>query len=205
MQITAFNPLIITQNSEELVKLFEELGFERRHKKEGINDKDITSFDMKHPDGFRVNVTQVEQMPRDMTSIRMNVRDFNEAYELLKSKGFVVVSGLEADKLSFTGFPLTKDPDRNSAFQQLACLMNRMAIEQKRIQAKVVNDDNEKYAFRIWLLRLGMRGDEYKAARKALMENLSGHAAFRTKEEEEKWKARQKEKRDELKVAKAGA
>ena len=100
MQITAFNPLIITQNSEELVKLFEELGFERRHKKEGINDKDITSFDMKHPDGFRVNVTQVEQMPRDMTSIRMNVRDFDEAFEFLKSKGFVNAQG---EKITNTG------------------------------------------------------------------------------------------------------
>ena len=49
------------------------------------------------------------------------------------------------------------------------------------------------------------RNELFKAARKALMENLSGHAAFRTKEEEEKWKARQKEKRDELKAAKAGA
>jgi superfamily II helicase len=55
---------------------------------------------MKHPDGFRVNVTQVEQMPRDMTSIRMNVRDFDEAYELLKSKGFVNAQG---DKITDTG------------------------------------------------------------------------------------------------------
>ena len=125
--------------------------------------------------------------------------------EYTSEHGGLTGLALEADKVSFTGFPLTNDPDRNSAFQHLVCLMNRMAIEQKRIQAKVVNDDNEKYAFRIWLLRLGMRGDEYKAARKALMENLSGHAAFRTKEEEEKWKARQKEKRDELKAAKAGA
>ena len=77
--------------------------------------------------------------------------------------------------------------------------------EQKRIQAKVVNDDNEKYAFRIWLLRIGMNGGEYKVSRKTLMENLSGHTAFRTKDEEDRWKARQKEKREELKAAKAAA
>ena len=142
----------------------------------------------------------------DEASTPVTAADFSTMLnEYTSEHGGLTGLALEADKVSFTGFPLTKDPDRNSAFQQLACLMNRMAIEQKRIQAKVVNDDNEKYAFRIWLLRLGMRGDEYKAARKALMENLSGHAAFRTKEEEEKWKARQKEKRDELKAAKAGA
>lgn len=142
----------------------------------------------------------------DEASTLVTAADFSTMLnEYTSEHGGLTGLALEADKVSFTGFPLTKDPDRNSAFQQLTCLMNRMAIEQKRIQAKVVNDDNEKYAFRIWLLRLGMRGDEYKAARKALMENLSGHAAFRTKEEEEKWKARQKEKRDELKAAKAGA
>lgn len=108
-------------------------------------------------------------------------------------------------KVSFTGFPLTDDPAWNTAFQQIACLINKHALEQKRIQAKVVNDDNEKYAFRIWLLRIGMNGDEYKASRKILMENLSGHTAFRTQDEENRWKARQKEKRDELRAAKAAA
>ena len=106
-------------------------------------------------------------------------------------------------KVNFTGFPLTDDPEKNTAFQQLSCLMNRHALEQKRIQAKAVNDENEKYAFRIWLLRVGMNGDEYKASRKVLMQNLSGNAAFRTKDEEAKWKARQREKREELKAAKA--
>ena len=88
---------------------------------------------------------------------------------------------------------------------QLASLMNKHAIEMKRIQAKEVNDENEKYAFRIWLLRLGMHSDEYKATRKVLMQNLSGHTAFRTKAEEEKWKERQQAKRDELRTAKAAA
>ena len=112
---------------------------------------------------------------------------------------------LADDKVTFTGFPLSDDPQRNAAFQQMACFMNKMALEQKRIQAKIVNDDNEKYAFRIWLLRIGMNGDEYKASRRILMENLSGHTAFRTKDEEARWKARQKEKREELKASKAAA
>ena len=111
----------------------------------------------------------------------------------------------EDGKVNFTGFPMTDDPDRSKAFMQLASLMNKHAIEMKRIQAKEVNDENEKYAFRIWLLRLGMHSDEYKATRKVLMQNLSGHTAFRTKAEEEKWKARQQAKRDELRTAKAAA
>ena len=100
MKITSFNPLIISNNAESIIKLFEELGFERRHKKEGINDKDITSVRMKDANGFHVDVTQVDGIPQDMTTIRMNVRDFNEAYELLKAHGFTNAQG---DKITNTG------------------------------------------------------------------------------------------------------
>ena len=83
--------------------------------------------------------------------------------------------------------------------------MNQQAISQKRIQAKDVNDENEKYALRTWLLRLGMNGPDFKETRKILMENLSGHAAFRTDEEAQKFLAREKAKRDALKAAKQAA
>ncbi len=122
---------------------------------------------------------------------------------MVKEHGGLTGLTFADNKINFTGFPLTEDVDMNTAFQQIACLMHAHALDQKRIQAKVVNDDNEKYAFRIWLLRIGMNGDEFKTSRKILMENLSGHSAFRTKDEEERWKARQKEKREELKAAKA--
>lgn len=124
---------------------------------------------------------------------------------MVKEHGGLTGLSFQEDKVNFTGFPLADDPERNMAFQQIACLMNKHALEQKRIQAKVVNDDNERYAFRIWLLRIGMNGDEYKVSRRILMENLSGHTAFRTKDEEVRWKARQKEKREELKAAKAAS
>ncbi|MBQ2580758.1 MAG: hypothetical protein II574_03920 [Ruminococcus sp.] len=100
MQITAFNPMIITKDAKAAKELFEALGFEHRHTKTGINDKDITSFDLKDPNGFRVNIVQVEQTPQDIASIRMNVRDFDEAYQFLLSKGFKNAQG---DKVTDTG------------------------------------------------------------------------------------------------------
>ena len=81
-------------------------------------------------------------------------------------------------------------------------MMNKQAIAQQRIQAKTTDADNEKYAMRIWLLRLGMNGPEYKDERKILMQNLSGNCAFRTEEEKVRWQQRQNEKRDALKAAK---
>ena len=88
MQITTFNPMILSRNADEIIKLFEELGFERKHKKDNIDNKDITSVRMTDANGFHVDIARVESMEKDMTTMRMNVRDFDEAYEFLKGKGF---------------------------------------------------------------------------------------------------------------------
>lgn len=112
---------------------------------------------------------------------------------------------ITTEKVIFTGFPTAPDHEHLTAFAQLAVLMNQQAISQKRIQAKNVNDENEKYALRTWLIRLGMNGSDFKATRKILMENLSRHAAFRTDEEAQKFLAREKAKRDSLKAAKQAA
>ena len=53
----------------------------------------------------------------------------------------------------------------------------------KRVTAKEKPVDNDKYAFRCFLLRLGFIGDEYKTDRKVLLQNLSGSTAFRNDKE----------------------
>ncbi len=88
MQITTFNPMILSKNADEIVRLFEELGFERKHQVNNIDGKDISSIRMTDANGFNVDVARVESMERDMTTMRMNVRDFDAAYEFLKSRGF---------------------------------------------------------------------------------------------------------------------
>ena len=87
MKITAFNPLIVSPKAEEVIALLEELGFERAHTKTGINEH-VTSVDLKYGEDFRVDVAQSDNVPQDLTAIRMNVRDFDEAYDFLVSKGF---------------------------------------------------------------------------------------------------------------------
>jgi hypothetical protein len=90
MKITSFHPLILTKDSDAAVALYEAMGFEKRHCITiQSNGKDITTYCMKNAEGFCVDVSQVEGIPQDMTLIRMNVDNFEEAYELLKSKGFV--------------------------------------------------------------------------------------------------------------------
>ncbi len=103
MKITSFNPLIVTKDSETVIKLFEDLGFERRHTKTGINDEDITSVRMRYEgeDGkvFHVDIADAP-VPQDITTIRMNIDDFDEAYNMLEGKGF---KNSQGDKVTETG------------------------------------------------------------------------------------------------------
>ena len=50
MKITTFNPLIVTKDAEPVIALFEEMGFERRHTKEGISENNVTDVRMKDND-----------------------------------------------------------------------------------------------------------------------------------------------------------
>ena len=102
----------------------------------------------------------------------------------------------DSDKLTFDGFGQAADADHVQTFMKLAGAMNNMALTQQRVQAKDVDDSNEKYSLRVWLIRLGLNGNDCKADRKRLMENLSGHTAFRNDAERERWEAKQKAKRD---------
>ena len=85
MKITTFNPLIITKDPESAIKLFEELGFERHHTKEGIGDNNTTDVRMKHANGFYVDVAQGDG---EWTMIRINVDNFDEAIAFLTAHGF---------------------------------------------------------------------------------------------------------------------
>ena len=154
---------------------------------------------------FHVEEDLIETLRDD--SCTYTVANFIETLKRYEAQCGTAMEGLVItdEKVSFTGFPTAPDYDHLTAFGHLAILMNQQAISQKRIQAKDVNDENEKYAFRTWLLRLGMNGPDFKETRRILMKNLTGHAAFRTDEEAQKFLAREKAKRDALKAAKQAA
>ena len=107
----------------------------------------------------------------------------------------------DSDKITFDGFGQAEDANHVHTFMRLSAAMNQMALAQKRVQAKEVDDSNEKYAFRTWLLRLGLNGADFKEDRKRLMANLSGNSAFRNDEEKARWTERQKAKREAQKTA----
>ena len=87
------------------------------------------------------------------------------------------------DAILITAMPENTDTEHMTAFQELILLMNQSAIEHKRIHAKKVSEDNEKFAMRIWLDGIGLKGADYKQSRKLLMKPLHGITAFKTQEQ----------------------
>lgn len=85
----------------------------------------------------------------------------------------------EQETLTFKLAAENLDADKIAAFQDLIAFINQTAQKLKRSSFKPTQDDNPKYAFRTWLIRLGMNGKEYKTTRKVLLVNLEGSGAFR--------------------------
>lgn len=152
---------------------------------------------------FRVDEGLTKALEDDSAALTQEA--FRKAVAAYEDEHGKAIDGLTItpETITFSGLPETDDAARIRTFTVLCGLMNKQALEAKRIMAKAVNEENDKYALRIWLTRLGMNGPEFKEERKILMANLTGHCAFRTPAEEEKWKKRQAEKREALKAAKA--
>lgn len=86
---------------------------------------------------------------------------------------------IEEDKVCFPWFKSDADPAEVKAYEAFICKLCEMARNQKRVNATEKPTDNEKYAFRCFLLRLGFIGAEYKETRKILLRNLTGSSAFK--------------------------
>lgn len=61
----------------------------------------------------------------------------------------------------------------------LALALNHQALTQKSASARKPQTDNEKFAMRVYLNRIGFIGDEFKNCREHLYRHLSGNSAWR--------------------------
>lgn len=84
------------------------------------------------------------------------------------------------DKITFPWFTTPCSADEAFAYTTFVGKLCGMVRKQKRITATEKEVDNEKYAFRCFLLRLGLIGKEYKTVRKILLQNLTGSSAFKS-------------------------
>jgi len=127
-------------------------------------------------------------MPRTLftETALANLKNIIDSKATLLKKAFDIddLTVLEEDgKICFPWFN-GKTPEEIKAYDHFICKLCEMARTQKRVTATEKQVDNEKYAFRCFLLRLGFIGAEFKELRKILLKNLEGNSAFKTKEAE---------------------
>ncbi len=112
----------------------------------------------------------------------------NNLHSLIAAKGKLLRKALGIDllpvqvgedKVSFPWFSGELTGEEVKAYTHLITALCDMARNQKRITARERDTDNDKYAFRCFLLRLGFIGAEYKEERKILLRNLTGNGAFK--------------------------
>ena len=91
--------MILTKKPEDAIALFEALGFERHHHKSDKTENEeqglaFSTVRMKDANGFYVDVCTAnsDRIERDLTVIRMNVDDFDEAAQLLKAQNYTPTS-----------------------------------------------------------------------------------------------------------------
>jgi hypothetical protein len=134
------------------------------------------------------------QEEADSLTIEIPKADFTDAAidnlkRLVESKETLIKKALDADSvlvnvgqeiISFPWFKGELDSDEIKAYTHFIAALCEMAKTQKRVNAREKDVENEKYAFRCFLLRLGFIGPEYKAERKILLSKLTGSSAFRS-------------------------
>lgn len=144
------------------------------------------------------NAADSETKPQEATvgltvEIPLDKVQVGNLTKLLDAKGSLIKKALGVDDLRFEirddriAFPWFDEVDADSAkaYTHFISALCRMAKEAKRVTAKEKETENEKYAFRCFLLRLGFIGAEYKAERKILLKNLEGSSAFKSGQRKE--------------------
>lgn len=103
--------------------------------------------------------------------------------------------------IEFRLFNSTTHAGKIKTYIQLCLAISAQALNQSSAGRIKTASTNEKYTFRTWLLRLGMIGDEFKTARKFLLENLEGGIAWKDPEQAQRQKERIKAKKEKEEAA----
>jgi hypothetical protein len=113
----------------------------------------------------------MEHLPEDMNIFQKLMAEYTDRGEL---EGFRYTD----DKVILRYPYDAKQPMRWTTYGLLTDRILRLAQASTRAKAEIQQPENEKYFSRAWILRLGMGGDDFKEARRILLGELNGHAAF---------------------------
>lgn len=167
---------ISSETNGRIIKALNERGFIGEVAERGGSDEPAESGSI---DGLVIS------LPRDS----FTDTGLDNLNRLVEAKGSLIRKALDADILpieetdeaiSFPWFAGEPTAEETKAYTHFVSAICDMARTQKRVTAKEKETDNNKYAFRCFLLRLGFIGSEYKDERKILLRNLTGSSAFKS-------------------------
>lgn len=174
-----FDDMSDRKEIERLIKYLAEKGFVADTLPSFNDNEEVIKDSINEPHSENLGLTV--SMPRDKVSIE-------NLTKILETKGELIKKALGIDdlpitvddeKVSFPWFTVQPNADEVKAYTHFISELCKMSKEQKRINTREKAVENEKYAFRCFLLRLGFIGAEYKAERKLLLKNLTGSSAFK--------------------------
>lgn len=130
-------------------------------------------------------INLIIQMPRaDFPDIVLeNLKGLVESKAALIKKALNIESIpiiVTEELISFPWFQGECSAEEVKAYTHFVTALCERAKKQTRVNSTEKSVDNEKYAFRCFLLRLGFIGPEYKTERKILLSKLSGSSAFKS-------------------------
>ncbi|MEH2935371.1 amidoligase family protein [Acutalibacter sp. JLR.KK004] len=127
----------------------------------------------------------------------------NYHYDESRYHGLNLHSVFSKGTIEFRLFNSTLHAGEIKSYIQLCMAISHQALVQKSASRIKTQSSNEKYTFRVWLLRLGLIGDEFKTARHHLLKNLDGNIAWKDPAQAEAQKQRLAEKRLAESIAQA--
>lgn len=175
---------------ERLIEYLAEKGFVDDTVPSFNDNEEVIKDSINEPHSENLGLTV--SMPRDKVSIENLTKILETKGELIKKALGVddLPISFDDEKVSFPWFSIQPNADEVKAYTHFIAELCKMSKAQKRINTKEKAVENEKYAFRCFLLRLGFIGAEYKAERKLLLKNLTGSSAFKKEKNNENTKQR---------------
>lgn len=138
------------------------------------------------------NLTQLEQIWYEG-----DVRD-TEHYNWTRYHALNLHSVFYRGTVEWRCFNSTLHAGKVAAYVNLCLAISAQAIAQRSTVMKKTHSDNELFTFRVWLVRLGLNGEEFKHTRDHLLAHLEGDRAWRydkgSYEVNQKKKKREKER-----------
>lgn len=176
------------EKMQMVMKALNEKGFTAEEDAETKQPEQAETTEPEHTTEEEKETAEDEQEPALTISLPLASANVGILRNLISAKESLIKKALRItdtrinitdEKIEFPWFDRELTPEETNAYMLFLTQLCKLSKELKHASSKPVETDNEKYAFRTWLLRMGFIGPDFKAARKILLKNLSGSSAFR--------------------------